>query len=71
LGVPTTPPPVTINHPLLFAIGTAAWAVALVTVVLLTALGVADLGIWIWICAAGTFLGLVAIVYVRHSWRAK
>ncbi|MDR1825204.1 MAG: DUF2530 domain-containing protein [Bifidobacteriaceae bacterium] len=66
-----TPPPVTINHPLLFAIGTGLWAVALAVVAVLQATGAMDRPEWIWVCVTGLVLGVTGIIYSRHSWRAK
>jgi polyferredoxin len=68
---PTTPPPVVINHPLLFAIGTGLWAIALALVVALDLMGMYRARVWIAVCAVGVFLGLVAVVYTKFSWRAR
>ena len=52
---------------LVIAIGTALWAVGLVaTLVLHDRLSEHGNGDWVWIMAAGLFLGLVGIRHVRR-----
>ncbi|MDR1799517.1 MAG: DUF2530 domain-containing protein [Bifidobacteriaceae bacterium] len=66
-----TPPKVSLNHPLLFAIGTAMWLLALGVLAALQATGHLDRPEWLWICGVGVALGVVGVIYSRHSWRAK
>ncbi|MDR1118811.1 MAG: hypothetical protein LBL01_05890 [Bifidobacteriaceae bacterium] len=68
---PNLPPPVVINYPVLFGIGTGAWAVALATMVTLDLAGMYRARVWIWVCAVGVLLGVVAIVYTKVSWRTR
>jgi len=70
-GVPNAPAPVKINHPLLFAVGTGLWAAALVALAIAFWGFGQPVGRWVWVCVVGTALGVVAMVYVRHSWRAR
>ncbi|MDR2373670.1 MAG: hypothetical protein LBD77_06145 [Bifidobacteriaceae bacterium] len=65
------PPPVTINYPLMFGIGTGLWAVALAVIVILDLTGVYQARVWIWVCAVGTLLGVAGTVYSKFSWRAR
>jgi hypothetical protein len=52
---------------LVITVGTALWAVGLVaTLVLHDRLSEHGNGDWVWIMAAGLFLGLVGIRYVRR-----
>ena len=47
------------------AFGTAAWAVALVVALLLRdRLEAAGNGWWVWVCLAGTVLGLIGLPYL-------
>ncbi|MCL1897612.1 MAG: DUF2530 domain-containing protein [Micrococcales bacterium] len=69
--MPTTLPPVHINHRLVFTLGTLVWALALaVTAVLFWAFD-QPIGKMVLVCATGTALGVVGLIYVRHSWRAQ
>ncbi|MDR2566125.1 MAG: hypothetical protein LBC97_08740 [Bifidobacteriaceae bacterium] len=67
----TLPPPVEINHPLLFGIGTGLWALALAVLVALDLTGVYQARVWIWVCGVGVVLGIAGVVYSKHSWRAR
>jgi hypothetical protein len=60
-----------INHPLLFAIGTIGWLIALIVLVTLQATGTYQAPEWIAVCAVGAGLGVIAIIYSRFSWRAR
>jgi hypothetical protein len=71
LTVTILPPPVVINHPLLFGIGTALWAIALTVMVILDLTGLYQARVWIWVCAVGVVLGIAAIVYSKFSWRSR
>jgi hypothetical protein len=49
------------------AIGTALWAVALaLTLVLHERLSDAGNGDWVWVAAAGLFLGVIGLLHVRR-----
>ncbi|MDR3201878.1 MAG: DUF2530 domain-containing protein [Bifidobacteriaceae bacterium] len=54
-----------------FAVGTAAWLVALVVLAAVGAVSGADVREWLWICGTGLGLGLIGIGYARRSWRAR
>jgi prepilin signal peptidase PulO-like enzyme (type II secretory pathway) len=68
---PNLPPPVVINHPLLFAVGTGAWGIALMLMVALDLMGMYRARVWIAVCAVGVVLGVIAIVYTKFSWRTR
>jgi len=55
----------------LFAAGTALWVVALVVTAVLFWVFNKAIGSAVWVCATGSALGVVGMVYVRYSWRAK
>lgn len=55
------PEPLETNDTLVVALGTAAWAVALVVLLI-----VGDRERWAWVAAAGVFLGLVGLRHVRR-----
>ncbi|MDR1185918.1 MAG: DUF2530 domain-containing protein [Bifidobacteriaceae bacterium] len=67
----TLPPPVVINHPVVFGIGTGLWAIALAVMVVLDLTGTYQARVWIWVCAVGVVLGIAATVYSKFSWRAR
>jgi hypothetical protein len=69
--VTTVPPAVEINHPLLFGIGTALWALALAVTVVLDVTGTHQARVWVWVCAVGMVLGIAGTVYSKYSWRAR
>jgi len=48
-------------------LGTAAWALALVTTLVVPALHTGDRSWWPWSCVAGILLGLFGCVYVRRG----
>ena len=61
------PEPIESDDVLVVTVGTALWAVGLVvTLVLHDRLSEHGNGDWVWIMAAGLFLGLVGIRYVRR-----
>jgi hypothetical protein len=68
---PNVPAPVVINHPLLFAIGTGGWFIALLMMVALDLMGMYSARIWIAVCAVGVVLGLMATIYAKFSWRTR
>ncbi|MCL2804052.1 MAG: DUF2530 domain-containing protein [Micrococcales bacterium] len=69
--MPNQPPPVQINHPLLFGLGTGLWALALAVLAILYWGFDQPVGRWLWVCLVGLVLGVVGVIYSRHSWRAK
>jgi hypothetical protein len=65
------PPPLEGNDQLGTAIGTAAWAVALVVLLILRQQIPADDRWWIWTCATGTVMGLFGLWYVPRLKRSR
>jgi hypothetical protein len=65
------PPPLEANDQLVTAVLTAAWAVALVVLLILRDQIPADERWWIWTCAAGVVMGLFALWYVPRIKRAR
>jgi hypothetical protein len=65
------PPPLEANDQLVAAVGTAAWAVALVILLILREQIPADQRWWIWTCAAGLAMGLFGLWYVPRLKRAR
>jgi hypothetical protein len=64
-----SPPPIETNERLIGVLGTAAWAVAFV-VLLLAGLPHEDRW-WLWVCAAGVVIGLFALWYVPRLHRGR
>jgi hypothetical protein len=64
-----SPPPIETNETLVAILGTAAWAVAFV-VLLLVGLPQHDRW-WLWVCAAGVAIGLFALWYVPRLHRRR
>jgi hypothetical protein len=62
---------VVINYPVLFALGTGAWFMALALMTTLDLMGWYRARVWIAVCAVGVVLGVCGIVYTKFSWRAK
>jgi len=65
------PPPLEANDQLVTAVGTAAWAVALVILIILREQIPADERWWIWTCTAGLAMGLFGLWYVPRLKRAR
>jgi Protein of unknown function (DUF2530) len=65
------PPPLEANDSLVTAVITAAWAVALVILLILREQIPADERWWIWTCAAGLAMGLFGLWYVPRLKRAR
>ena len=65
------PPPLEANDWLVTAVGTAAWAVALVVLLIIRDTLRADVRWWIWTCAAGLAMGLFALWYVPRLKRSR
>lgn len=63
------PPPLRTDDRLIAAVGTVAWAVALV-VLLVVDLPAGDRW-WLWVCAAGIATGLFGIWYIPRLQRAR
>jgi hypothetical protein len=60
------PPPLETDDVRIIAAGTAAWAVALVVLVVLRLAGRDIHGWWIVMCASGALLGLVGVRYCQR-----
>ena len=61
------PPPLETDDVRTVAVGTAAWAVALVVLLVLRVTGATRVeGWWIAMCACGTVLGLLGVQYCRR-----
>jgi drug/metabolite transporter (DMT)-like permease len=65
------PPPLEANDPLVTAIITAAWAVALVVLLVLRDRIPPSERWWIWTCVAGVVMGLFALWYVPRMKRSR
>ena len=65
------PPPLEANDQLVTGIITAAWAVALVVLLILRNQIPASERWWIWVCVAGVAMGLFALWYVPRMKRAR
>jgi uncharacterized membrane protein len=65
------PPPLEANDQLVTAVVTAAWAVALVVVLVLRASLPAGQRWWLWTCVAGLGLGLFGLWYVPRMKRSR
>jgi uncharacterized membrane protein len=65
------PPPLEANDQLVTATITAAWAVALVVLLVLRNQIPASERWWIWTCVAGVAMGLFALWYVPRMKRAR
>ena len=65
------PPPLEANDWLVTVVGTAAWAVALVVLLVLRNQIPAGQRWWIWTCATGVAMGLFAWWFVPRVKRAR
>ena len=65
------PPPLEANDQLVAAVITAAWAVALVVLLVLRGQIPSGERWWIWTCVAGVVMGLFALWYVPRLKRAR
>jgi hypothetical protein len=65
------PPPLEANDQLVTAVGTVAWAVALVILLILREQIPAGERWWIWVCVAGLVMGLFGLWYVPRLKRAR
>ena len=65
------PPPLEANDRLVTAVVTAAWAVALIVVLVLRNSLPAAERWWLWTCVAGLCLGIFGLWYVPRMKRAR
>jgi hypothetical protein len=65
------PPPLEANDRRVTVVGTVAWAIALVVVLVLHERIPRSDRWWIWTCVAGVCMGLFALWYVPHFKRAR
>jgi hypothetical protein len=65
------PPPLEANDQLVAAVGTAAWAVALIVMLVLRDSVPAGQRWWLWTCVAGLCLGIFGLWYVPRMKRAR
>jgi hypothetical protein len=65
------PPPLEANDQLVAAVGTAAWAVALIVVLVLRDSLPAGEQWWLWTCVAGLCLGIFGLWYLPRMKRAR
>jgi H+/Cl- antiporter ClcA len=65
------PPPLEGNDRLIAAVGTGAWAVALIILLLMRDHLPRSSHWWIWTCVAGVGLGLFSVVYIPLLQRSR
>ena len=65
------PEPLETNDVLIVSAGTVVWGLALVVLLVLGDRVGDDRDSWVWVAAAGTFLGLVGVRYVRRRRAAR
>ena len=65
------PPPLEANDQVVIWVGTAAWAVALVVLLIIRDSLPADQRWWIWTCVCGVAFGLFALWYVPRLKRGR
>jgi ABC-type nickel/cobalt efflux system permease component RcnA len=68
---PAPPPPLEANDRLVTLTGTAAWALALIVLLIVRGSLPADARWWIWTCATGLVMGLFGLWYVPRYKRAR
>jgi ABC-type nickel/cobalt efflux system permease component RcnA len=68
---PSPPPPLEGNDQLVTGIITAAWAIALVVLLIVRDRLPADARWWIWTCVSGLVFGLFGLWYVPRLKRAR
>jgi Protein of unknown function (DUF2530) len=68
---PSPPPPLEANDELVVGVVTAAWAIALVVLLIVRDSLPASARWWIWTCLAGVALGLFALWYVPRLKRSR
>ncbi len=65
------PPALEGNDQVITAAGTAAWAVALIVLVIMRNHIPASSHWWIWTCVVGVGLGLFALIYIPQMKRSR
>jgi uncharacterized protein DUF2530 len=68
---PSPPPPLEANDQLAAGAGTAAWAIALVVLLIVRDHLPGDARWWIWTCVTGVLLGLFALWYTPRLKRSR
>ena len=68
---PSPPPPLEANDQLVVGVLTAAWAIALVILLILRDSLPASARWWIWTCLTGVVMGLFALWYVPRLKRSR
>ncbi len=68
---PPPPPPLEANEQLVAGVVTAAWAIALVVLLIVRDSLPASARWWIWTCVTGLVLGLFALWYVPRLKRSR
>jgi hypothetical protein len=68
---PSPPPPLEANEQLVAGVVTAAWAIALVVLLIVRDSLPASARWWIWTCVTGVVLGLFALWYVPRLKRSR
>ena len=68
---PSPPPPLEANDRMVTLVGTAAWAVALVVLLIVRDRLPAGQRWWIWTCVSGVLMGLFALWYVPRLKRGR
>ena len=68
---PLPPPPLEANDQVVIWVGTAAWAVALVVLLVIRGSLPAGQRWWIWTCVCGVAFGLFALWYVPRLKRGR
>ena len=68
---PSPPPPLEANDRMVTVVGTAAWAVALVVLLIVRDSLPAGQRWWIWTCVSGVLMGLFALWYVPRLKRGR
>jgi hypothetical protein len=68
---PTPPPPLEANDRRVTVVGTAAWALALIILLIVRDSLPADARWWIWTCAVAVAMGLFALWYVPRFKRSR
>jgi ABC-type nickel/cobalt efflux system permease component RcnA len=68
---PSPPPPLEGNDQLVTGVVTAAWAIALVVLLIVRDRLPADARWWIWTCVSGLVFGLFGLWYVPRLKRAR
>jgi hypothetical protein len=70
-GRPSPPPPLEANDQLVAGVVTAAWAIALIVLLIVRDSLPGHERWWVWTCLSGVVLGLFALWYVPHLKRSR